>query len=99
MTRFFALVAVAALAAGLAPAGAFAASRDQIRIVGSSTVFPFSAAVAEEFGRMTRFFALVAVAALAAGLAPAGAFAASRDQTARPRCFPSRPPWPRNSGA
>ena len=55
MTLFFALVAVAALAAGLAPAGAFAASRDQIRIVGSSTVFPFSAAVAEEFGRMTGY--------------------------------------------
>ncbi len=53
MNRFFTLLAVAALTAGLAPTGAFAASRDQIRIVGSSTVFPFSAAVAEEFGRMT----------------------------------------------
>jgi phosphate transport system substrate-binding protein len=30
-------------------------ARDQIRIVGSSTVFPFSAAVAEEFGRTTAF--------------------------------------------
>jgi phosphate transport system substrate-binding protein len=30
-------------------------ARDQIRIVGSSTVFPFSAAVAEEFGRTTVF--------------------------------------------
>ena len=37
---------------------AFAASaeaRDQIRIVGSSTVFPFSTAVAEQFGRTSGF--------------------------------------------
>ena len=34
-----------------APAGA----RDQIRIVGSSTVYPFATAVAEEFGRSTKF--------------------------------------------
>lgn len=32
-----------------------AQARDQIRIVGSSTVFPFSTAVAEEFGRSTAF--------------------------------------------
>ncbi len=32
-----------------------AAARDQIRIVGSSTVFPFSAAVAEEFGLTSGF--------------------------------------------
>ena len=32
-----------------------AEARDQIRIVGSSTVFPFSTAVAEEFGRSTSF--------------------------------------------
>ena len=32
-----------------------AQSRDQIRIVGSSTVFPFSTAVAEEFGRSYDF--------------------------------------------
>jgi phosphate transport system substrate-binding protein len=31
------------------------AARDQIRIVGSSTVFPFATAVAEEFGRSTSF--------------------------------------------
>ncbi len=35
--------------------GAEAQSRGQIRIVGSSTVFPFATAVAEEFGRTTRF--------------------------------------------
>lgn len=32
-----------------------AEARDQIRIVGSSTVFPFSTAVAEQFGRTTDF--------------------------------------------
>ena len=41
-----------ALALGLAAAvAAPAAARDQIRIVGSSTVYPFSTAVAEQFGR------------------------------------------------
>ena len=39
---------------GTAVAGA-AAARDQIRIVGSSTVFPFSTAVAERFGKRTKF--------------------------------------------
>ena len=34
---------------------AIAEARDQIRIVGSSTVFPFSTAVAEQFGRTTSF--------------------------------------------
>jgi len=32
-----------------------AAGRDEIRIVGSSTVFPFSTAVAEEFGQVTEY--------------------------------------------
>ena len=32
-----------------------AEARDQIRIVGSSTVFPFATRVAEEFGRTTSF--------------------------------------------
>lgn len=32
-----------------------ALARDQIRIVGSSTVYPFATVVAEEFGRSTRF--------------------------------------------
>jgi phosphate transport system substrate-binding protein len=45
---FLAVVAAASLAA---PAQA----RDQIRIVGSSTVFPFSTAVAENFGRSGGF--------------------------------------------
>ena len=46
---------IAALAAaGVVVAGA-AEARDQIRIVGSSTVFPFATAVAENFGRTTEF--------------------------------------------
>jgi phosphate transport system substrate-binding protein len=47
MHRF---IIVALFAASL-PSVAFA--RDSVRIVGSSTVFPFSSAVAEEFGRRT----------------------------------------------
>lgn len=48
--------ALLALAAGLTMAAASQAqARDQIRIAGSSTVFPFSTAVAEEFGRGSRF--------------------------------------------
>jgi phosphate transport system substrate-binding protein len=46
----YALIAAAAILAA-APAGA----RDQIRIVGSSTVYPFATAVAEEFGRSSKF--------------------------------------------
>ncbi len=34
---------------------AFAASRDNISIVGSSTVYPFSTTVAEQFGKSTKF--------------------------------------------
>ncbi|MCU0838414.1 MAG: PstS family phosphate ABC transporter substrate-binding protein [Rhodospirillales bacterium] len=43
-----------ALMATVAAAGS-AEARDQIRIVGSSTVFPFTTRVAEEFGRTTSF--------------------------------------------
>jgi phosphate transport system substrate-binding protein len=42
------------VAASVLVAGA-AQARDQIRIVGSSTVFPFSTAVAEQFGKTTSF--------------------------------------------
>jgi len=48
-SRFVTLTIAAALLAGAATA------RDQIRIVGSSTVFPFSTAVAEQFGKTTDF--------------------------------------------
>jgi phosphate transport system substrate-binding protein len=47
------LAAAVALAA-IATAGA-AEARDQIRIVGSSTVYPFSTAVAESFGKSGKF--------------------------------------------
>ena len=51
--RFIALSAAAAAVAGsVALAGvASAQSRDQIRVVGSSTVYPFTTAVAEQFGK------------------------------------------------
>ncbi len=49
-------VLVAAMALALLGATTTAAeARDQIRIVGSSTVFPFSAAVAEQFGKSSGF--------------------------------------------
>ncbi|HET6160115.1 MAG TPA: PstS family phosphate ABC transporter substrate-binding protein [Dongiaceae bacterium] len=47
-------VALAALA-GLAITAGAAEARDQIHIVGSSTVFPFSTAVAESFGKGGKF--------------------------------------------
>ncbi len=46
------LTLAAAVAVGVVGA---AEARDQIRIVGSSTVFPFSTAVAEQFGKTTSF--------------------------------------------
>jgi phosphate transport system substrate-binding protein len=50
--KFIALSAAAAVAGAVALAGvATAQSRDQIRIVGSSTVYPFTTAVAEQFGK------------------------------------------------
>jgi len=54
--RFAFHFAVAVAATALAgPSQVSAQSRDQVRIVGSSTVFPFSTAVAEQFGRSTSF--------------------------------------------
>ena len=50
--RFIALSAAAAVAGSLAFADTVSAqSRDQIRVVGSSTVYPFTTAVAEQFGK------------------------------------------------
>ena len=50
--KSLAVVAVAGMAVAMANA---AEARDQIRIVGSSTVCPFSTAVAEQFGKTTKF--------------------------------------------
>ena len=50
--KTLAVAAVAGMALSMAHA---AEARDQIRIVGSSTVFPFSTAVAEQFGKTTKF--------------------------------------------
>ena len=49
------LLAATVAAIALGGTSAMAQSRDQIRIVGSSTVFPFSSAVAEQFGKSTDF--------------------------------------------
>lgn len=49
------IVAFAAGACALAISTATASARDEIRIVGSSTVFPFSTTVAERFGKETDF--------------------------------------------
>lgn len=51
--KYLTMAAVIA-AASLAATGA-AEARDQIKIVGSSTVFPFATAVAEHFGKTTKF--------------------------------------------
>jgi len=48
-------VAVLAIAAAAMTGSAFAQSRDQIRVVGSSTVYPFTTAVAEQFGKGGQF--------------------------------------------
>jgi len=56
-TRLTALAAATAIAGSLAASPSFA--RDQIKIVGSSTVFPYTQAVAEEFTKKTKFKAPV----------------------------------------
>ena len=47
----FAALTVATFAAGAITVAGPASARDQIRIVGSSTVYPFTTAVAEQFGK------------------------------------------------
>jgi phosphate transport system substrate-binding protein len=49
-TKFVAFTAAFAVA-GVCMAGSALAARDQIKIVGSSTVYPFTTAVAEQFGK------------------------------------------------
>ncbi len=54
--RLAPVIVASAVLAGVAMAAAQPAqAREQIRIVGSSTVFPFSTAVAETFGKTTKF--------------------------------------------
>ena len=53
--RIFLLYIPAVLLAVWTAPTTSAAGRDEIRIVGSSTVFPFSTAVAEEFGQVTEY--------------------------------------------
>jgi phosphate transport system substrate-binding protein len=52
-TKFLSGVAAFALASAVMAGAAYA--RDQIRVVGSSTVYPFTTAVAEEFGKAGGF--------------------------------------------
>jgi phosphate transport system substrate-binding protein len=49
------LAAAGAIAAALATAPALGEARDTVHIVGSSTVYPFSSAVAERFGKGGKF--------------------------------------------
>ena len=51
MKKTFAIAAVATLALSAAAH----AQRDQIRVVGSSTVYPFTTTVAEQFGKTSKF--------------------------------------------
>lgn len=53
LSRIAAMALIATAAAAQTVTAAHA--RDQIRIVGSSTVFPFSTTVAEQFGKATKF--------------------------------------------
>ncbi|MDZ5699158.1 substrate-binding domain-containing protein [Chelativorans sp. M5D2P16] len=53
MSRLILTASATAIAVSLS--AGVAAARDQIRIVGSSTVFPYTQAVAEEFGNTTDF--------------------------------------------
>ena len=52
-TRTLSAIAAFALASTVLAGSAYA--RDQIRVVGSSTVYPFTTAVAEQFGRAGKF--------------------------------------------
>ncbi|HSK39504.1 MAG TPA: substrate-binding domain-containing protein, partial [Arenibaculum sp.] len=54
MNKPLLLCCAAAATLTLAAGDAAAQGRDQIRIVGSSTVYPFSTTVAENFGRNTQ---------------------------------------------
>jgi phosphate transport system substrate-binding protein len=53
--RIAAVAAVLVFAASGAPLGQAQAARDFINVVGSSTVYPFTTTVAEQFGRQGRF--------------------------------------------
>jgi phosphate transport system substrate-binding protein len=50
-TKFIACTAAAAAVVGMVAFAGAASARDQIRVVGSSTVYPFTTAVAEQFGK------------------------------------------------
>ncbi|MGI9475534.1 MAG: substrate-binding domain-containing protein [Hyphomicrobiaceae bacterium] len=53
--KFVGYTAAVVVTSAITLAGGAHAARDQINIVGSSTVFPFATAVAEKFGNKTKF--------------------------------------------
>jgi len=55
MRTSFGRIAVLATMGALVASGAMAESRDVIKIVGSSTVYPFSSVVAEHFGKVGKY--------------------------------------------
>lgn len=55
MDKKFCAVTAAVIATGAFAFAGAASARDQINIVGSSTVFPFATSVAEKFGNKTKF--------------------------------------------
>ncbi|NBO74450.1 MAG: phosphate ABC transporter substrate-binding protein, partial [Gammaproteobacteria bacterium] len=55
MKKTLFLLAATAVSATLAPFAPAQAARDFINVVGSSTVYPFTTTVAEQFGRQGRF--------------------------------------------
>ncbi len=59
MKKALLIAAVSAASAAALAAQAYAQSRDQIRIVGSSTVYPFTTTVAERFAKAGKFKAPV----------------------------------------
>jgi phosphate transport system substrate-binding protein len=55
MNRIARLTACAALVLAVSPSISWAQARDSLRLVGSSTVYPFASAVAEHFGKGGKF--------------------------------------------
>ena len=55
MKKTFAIAAAVAAVTALPSGDAAAQARDQIRIVGSSTVYPFATSVVEQFGKETQY--------------------------------------------
>jgi phosphate transport system substrate-binding protein len=68
MTRYIPVIAAAALLAACGSNGSRGGSNEQIKIVGSSTVYPFTKAVAENFQRANAGTAIVESTGTGAGI-------------------------------